>query len=287
LSFKQENNNAGPVDPWTDLQNLHTHTVYCDGTLSAEEMVVAAIEKRCGTIGFSEHSNIWFVEDTYSMSPGTRLAYIREIRRLKEQYAGRIGVYLGIEQDYFTEIPADGFDYVIGAVHYVKKGDYYVNVDNGAGEVLRQVNVYYGGDFYEFAEDYYSTLSGIVKKTGAGIIGHFDVVAKNNFDGSQFDETHPEYIGAALCAMDEILKDCKLFEVNTGAMYRIGKQVPYPSPFFLKELCKRGGEVILSSDSHDSASLCYKYGEMRELLGACGFKYIKRLTDGGFTDVRI
>ena len=287
MHSKHNKNNAGPADPWADLQNLHTHTVYCDGALSAEEMVIAAIEKQCGTIGFSEHSNVWFIEGTYSMSPETNLAYIQEIRRLKEKYGGRIGIYLGIEQDYFTEIPTDGFDYVIGAVHYVKKGGYYVSVDHDAREVLRQVNVYYGGDFYAFAEDYYSNLSGIVKKTGADIIGHFDVVAKNNFDGSQFDETHPAYMGAALSAMDEILKDCKLFEVNTGAMYRINKTVPYPSPLLLKELRRRGGEVILSSDSHDSASLCYKYGEMRELLGACGFKYIKRLTDGGFTDIRI
>jgi len=287
LGFICENNNAGPVDPWVDLQNLHTHTTYCDGGQSAEEMVVAAIEKGYGTIGFSEHSNVWFVEELYAMGVDTHFEYIREINRLKEKYRDKISVFLGIEQDYFTETATDGFDFVIGAVHYAKNGDLQICVDNGAQDVIRNVDEHYGGDFYALAVDYYSTISGIVKKTGADIIGHFDVVSKNNIDGSLFDETHPSYIDAALCAMDEILKDCRLFEVNTGAMYRLGKPEPYPSVFLLGELYKRGGEVLLTSDSHDTESLCYKFDEMRELLKSCGFRFIKHLTKDGFVDVTL
>jgi len=87
--------------------------------------------------------------------------------------------------------------------------------------------------------------------------------------------------------MDEIMKTCRLFEVNTGAMYRTGKPEPYPSWRLLRELRKRGGEVILSSDSHDAASLCHKFGEMREILKSIGFKYIKTLTQSGFTDAAL
>jgi len=68
-------------------------------------------------------------------------------------------------------------------------------------------------------------------------------------------------------------------------MYRFNKREPYPSVFLLKELQKRGGEVILSSDSHDAQSLCHKFGAMQQLVQACGFKYIKRLTSDGFIDV--
>jgi len=87
--------------------------------------------------------------------------------------------------------------------------------------------------------------------------------------------------------MNEILKYCNLFEVNTGAMYRLGKTEPYPSVRLLRELRARGGEVILSSDSHDSDSLCHKFGEMRELLEECGFSHIRTLTEGGFASVPI
>jgi len=124
-------------------------------------------------------------------------------------------------------------------------------------------------------------------KTSADIIAHFDLITKYNMNGSLFDESHPRYVSAALGAMGEILRSCRLFEVNTGAMYRFGKPEPYPSAFLLGELCKRGGEVIITSDSHDAESICYKYGEMRELLKSCGYKYAKQLAKGGFIDVML
>ena len=270
----------------TGFQNLHSHTTYCDGALPPEAMIQAAIEKGCESIGFSEHSYVYF-DGQFSMSLDTTREYAFEINMLKDKYKDEIGIFLGIEQDYFTEEPPEGFDYVIGAVHHVKIGNKYATVDGGARLQEMAVEKYFGGDFYAMAEAYYSTMADVVEKTHADIIGHFDLAAKYNFDGKLFDEMNPRYISAALGAMDEILKDCKLFEVNTGAMYRLCKPEPYPSEFLLKELLKRGGEAILSSDSHDAQSLCYRFGEMQELLKACGYKYVKRLTADGFIDIAL
>jgi histidinol-phosphatase (PHP family) len=221
------------------------------------------------------------------MGPDTTHEYIREILALKDKYVGAIEVYLGIEQDYFTDEKPEGFDYVIGTAHHVQKDGQFVTIDAGEKNQKHMVGRYFGGDYYSMAEAYFQTIAKIVGKTGADIIGHFDLIAKYNSDGSHFDETHPRYVAAALGAMDTILKSCKLFEVNTGAMYRFNNLEPYPSVFLLKELCIRGGEVILSSDSHDSESLCHKFGEMLELLKTCGFKSIKRLTKNGFIDAKL
>jgi|GEM_PF-2164955 len=38
------------------IQNLHTHTAYCDGTDRPEELVIAAVEKDFDSIVFSGHS---------------------------------------------------------------------------------------------------------------------------------------------------------------------------------------------------------------------------------------
>jgi histidinol-phosphatase (PHP family) len=84
--------------------------------------------------------------------------------------------------------------------------------------------------------------------------------------------------------MEAILEHNRIFEVNTGAMYRYNKSEPYPSKNLLMELKKRGGEVLLTSDSHDAASLCYAFDEMRDVLKSCGFTYQKRLTKNGFID---
>ena len=268
------------------MQNLHTHTTYCDGKLTAEEMVRAAIEKGCGSIGFSEHSYVPFDFD-YSMTPELTREYFREIRSLKDKYRGVIDVFLGIEQDMFSEGPTDGLDYIIGTAHYIKCGGGYETVDAGVGNLKRITREFFGGDVYAAAEAYYATAAELVRITGADIVGHFDLVAKYNIDKCVFDDDDPRYIKAALGAMDAILADCRLFEVNTGAMYRIGKTEPYPSGSLLRELRARGGEVILSSDSHDAQSLCHMFGDMRELLKACGFKYLKRLTNDGFIDEKL
>jgi len=270
----------------TGMQNLHTHTTYCDGALPPEEMIKAALEKGCGSIGFSEHSHVTF-DHEFSMFPDLTVEYIREVNRLRDKYEGEIEVFLGLEQDYYTDFKPDGLDYTIGTLHYVKKGEQYIAVDAGTRHQKRMVEDFFGGDFYALAEDYYSVFAKIISKTNADIVGHFDLIAKYNIDRNMYDEMHPRHMNAALGAMDEILKSCKLFEVNTGAMYRNNKPEPYPSVILLKELYKRGGEVIMTSDSHDAGSLCYKFDEMRELLKSCGFKYSKRLTKTGFISERL
>ena len=270
----------------TGLQNIHTHTIYCDGRLKPEEMVTAAIKKGCDSFGFSGHSHAPF-DAKHSMSRDDTLIYISEVGRLKEKYADKIELFLGVEQEYHADAETESFDFIIGAVHYVKKGDELVCVDNGAQRQKQAVDTYFNGDYYAMAETYFATVANMMKNTDADIVAHFDLVTKYNFNGSLFDETHPRYISAALSAIDEILKKCRLFEVNTGAMYRFNKPEPYPSTFLLKELSKRGGEVILSSDSHDAESICHKFNEMRELAKVCGFKYIKRLTKTGFIDVKL
>jgi histidinol-phosphatase (PHP family) len=210
--------------------------------------------------------------------------YISEINALKDKYKDSINVYLGLEMDYFTDNIPDGMDYIIGAVHHVEKDGNYITIDGSAEHLHKMATIHFSGDYYAMAESYYETVANVVPKTGADIIGHFDLIAKNNANGSMFDETHPRYISAAISAMEKVLEKCKIFEINTGAMYRRGAPTPYPAMHLLKELQKRGGEVILSSDSHTAQSLYYKFDEMYKLVKSCGFKYIKRLTYSGFID---
>ena len=270
----------------TGYQNLHTHTTYCDGVASAEEMIKAAIQRNGASIGFSEHSCVSFDEE-YSMRLEDTPLYINEVNALKQKYEGKIEIFLGVEMDYFTDKAPEGLDYIIGAVHHVEKDGKYVTVDGPAKHLHNMASEHFKGDYYAMAEQYFATIADVIPKTGANIIGHFDLIAKNNIDNSMFDEMHPRYIKAALDAMEQILEGCKIFEVNTGAMYRMGKAESYPSQYLLKELQKRGGEVILSSDSHNEESLYYKFDEMQELIKSTGFKYIKRLTKDGFINEKL
>ena len=268
-------------------QNLHTHTTYVDGNKSAEDMIKAALKIGMTSIGFSEHSYLPF-DKVYSMTEEQTRQYAKEITHLKEKYRGEIEVFLGLERDSFSKIEPDiEFDYIIGTAHWFSKDGEYICVDNGSKPQNAAVKRCCGGDFYTFVEEYFAVMANIVKETKADIVGHFDLVTKYNENNCAFDENHPRYIYAAISAMDQILKSCKIFEINTGAVYRYGKKEQYPSTYLLKELKARGGEVILSSDSHCAESLCFYFDEMAELVKSCGFTHIKQLTADGFIDVKI
>ena len=78
------------------LQDLHTHTVYCDGQNAPEDMVRAAIEKGMSRIGFSGHCYTFF-DTSYCMSEDGVKEYCAEIAALKEKYKGQIEILLGLE----------------------------------------------------------------------------------------------------------------------------------------------------------------------------------------------
>ena len=90
------------------------------GAEGTEEMVLEAIRLGCPEIGFSGHSYTDF-DETYCMSIEGTKQYNKCIRELAEKYRDRIHILLGVEQDYFSNAPTNGYDYVIGSVHYIKK----------------------------------------------------------------------------------------------------------------------------------------------------------------------
>ena len=99
--------------------NYHTHTCFCDGKHTPEEMVLEAIRLGCKELGFSGHSHTPF-DDSFCMSKENTLAYIDTVRNLQKQYAEQIKIYLGIEQDYHSPESTEGYDYILGSVHYVE-----------------------------------------------------------------------------------------------------------------------------------------------------------------------
>ena len=268
------------------LSNFHAHTTFCDGINTAEEMVEAAISKGFEAFGLSGHAYMGFETD-WCMSPEMTAEYIAEMDRLKKLYSGRLALFTGIEQDYYSTEPTDGYDYVIGSVHYIKKDGEYLLVDDSEEQTVQYVKRFYGGDYYAYTTDYFNTIADAARKMRPDVIGHFDLITKFNEGGKLFDETDPRYLKPALEALEAITETHKLFEINTGAMYRVGRTAPYPSATLLKVLKEHGGEIILSSDSHDCASIGFKFNEAAELAKSCGFISAKTLTAKGFVDYKL
>ena len=245
--------------------DFHVHTRFCDGKASPEEMVRAALDRGMTAIGFSGHSHTAF-DESWCMSAAGTQAYRAEIARLKEAYAGRIDVYCGVEQDLFSDATTEGYAYVIGSVHYLHVGGEYLPVDESAQHQLTAAARHFGGDLYAFAEEYYRHVERLPEATGCGVIGHFDLVTKFNEGGALFDESHPRYVSAWKKAADELIKYDLPFEINTGAMSRGYRTQPYPSMEMIEYIKANGGNFILSSDSHSTDTIAYKFEEFESLI---------------------
>ncbi len=253
------------------LEDLHVHTVYCDGKDTPEDIVKTAIEKGMNRIGFSGHSYTFF-DNEYCMTKEGTKKYIEEINRLKQVYKDKIYILCGVEKDYYSDIETKDFDYVIGSVHYIKAGNKYLPVDENAEMSKKIIKNFFDGDVYSFIKEYYMTVSDVVNKTKADIIGHFDLISKFNEQERMFNENDPRYIKVYRQAIDSLVKYNKPFEINTGAISRGYRTQAYPSDEMLKYICKKGGCVILSSDSHSKETLLYGFEEYEKKARDIGFK---------------
>lgn len=248
--------------------NYHTHTNYCDGKDSPEELVKAALNKGFFALGFSSHSYTE-MDKSFAMNADEAQKYRAEIAALKEKYKGKIELYCGIEQDYFSDESTYAYDYVIGSVHYVLKDGEYIAVDDTSQIVREAVNGLYGGDFDALAEDYFALVAKSPEKTNADIIGHFDLVSKFS-EKNGYGES-PRFLAAAEKALKALVPYGLPFEINTGAMARGARSVPYPSSEILKIIKKHGGEIMLSSDCHDKNYLDFAFEKAAALARETGF----------------
>jgi histidinol-phosphatase (PHP family) len=157
-------------------------------------------------------------------------------------------------------------------------------VDSDPDELVEDVRRYCGGDFSCLYRIYYETVSQIVEKTNADIIGHIDLITKFNEDGQMFSVDDPTYRMAALDAVDVLLEKDRFFEINSGAISRGCRTTPYPAPFILKEIHDRGGRIMLSSDAHATNTMLFQFEQSMELARSVGYRSVWVLTPEGFRE---
>ena len=260
------------------LSSAHTHTSFCDGKNTAQEMADAAFKAGFVSYGFSSHAPQTF-DLAHCIDPAREEDYKKEIRRIQREYAGRMAVYLGTERDLYSCLDLEGYDYFIASVHYFRRPDGTYCAVDGKSEILQQyVDEYCGGDGIEMARRYFSLLRDYVAESKPAIIGHFDLVRYNNSMLHLYDEDDPAYRNMALETLRDMRGTDAFLEVNTGGIARDYLPDPYPSPFLLRAWKEWGGEVIINSDCHDAGLLDAGYDQAEELLLSLGFDHVVRLS---------
>lgn len=266
------------------LQNLHTHSIRCDGKDSIEDMTLHAIELGFDSVGFSGHSPMFYAP-THGMKPEEVEDYLLDVRSIQKKYADKIKVFCGIELDLYSKLDLTPYDYVIGSVHYLKIDGEYVGFDRNAQTVKSVIDRYFGGDGMAYARAYYETLATLPQRGKIDVVGHFDLITKHVENVCFFDWNSAEYLRYATEAIDALVGQIPLFEINTGAIARGYRKTPYPTADLLREIKRRGGGILISSDCHDKHFLAQSFRESIEIARACGFEETHVLTENGFEPI--
>lgn len=277
--------------------NYHTHTTYCDGIDSPEEVVLSAIDKAFDIIGFSGHSHTAF-DESYAMTKDSVIKYRKDIRELADKYSDRINVLCGIEYDFYSDETTDGWDYIIGSVHYIrvpyKEGDRlhddrygYIPVDESVEDLISGAERHFGGDIYSLIEAYYDTVSRLPEITGCSIAGHVDLITKFNEKSALFDENNPRYVAAYQSAIKKLCDSSIPFEINSNAVCKGYRTSPYPSRQVLETIRNNGGKILYSSDCHNCRKLDFYFEEMKALAYEAGFRSRVIITADGTSDVSL
>jgi len=263
---------------------LHTHTTFCDGDSDVESFCRTAWEKGLSAIGFSAHAPItkktgWHTD--WHMPDDRLEEYMESVRSARRRWEGKLPVYLGLEVDFIAGLigPRDfqdlGLDYIIGSVHYVlpPNGGGPFTVD-GPEEEFAAGLACFNGDGEALMEAYWDCVEAMIRAGGFDIIGHLDLIKKNNQRNNVFNIEGKRYRNRIRKIVPLIDQSGAVVEVNTGGLNRGKTADPYPSREILELLHSSesyGIPVIITADAHSPDHLGGHYDDARQTLLDAGY----------------
>ncbi|MFZ2634847.1 MAG: histidinol-phosphatase [Rectinemataceae bacterium] len=261
--------------------SYHTHCEFCDGKADASSMAAAAHAAGYSILGFSSHAPLPFT--TKWNMPGARLEeYARIIRALAAAWKPEgLEILLGLEADWIEDVcaPGNGLfasispDFLIGSVHYIKLGGNEIfTVDESESAFDAHLAAASGGDAEPAWREYYHNLRALIESGGFDILGHFDLVRKNNRNGRLFDEESTAYRDEAFASIELAAKKNVVVEINTGGVARRKVDTPYPSLTLLNYMRESGVRITLGDDAHAPGHIGAFNGLAREHAGAAGYR---------------
>lgn len=277
----------------TNLTNYHSHCLYCDGRANMEDFIRFAISEGFSSYGISSHAPLPF-PTAWTMEWDRMEDYLSEFYRMKEKYADKIELAIGLEIDYLNEEshPASPafqnlpLDYRIGSVHmlYSPEGEV-VDIDTPAAKFRQLVDKHFKGDLDFVVCLYYKNLLRMVELGGFDIVGHADKMHYNavSYRPGLLDE--PWYDKIIRDYFVEIARRGYIVEVNTKSYQDLGTYYPNERYFsFLKEL---GVRVQVNSDAHYPERINNSRYEALGALIKAGFETVVEWHDGEWVDRKI
>ena len=260
--------------------NLHNHTVFSDGIHTVQEQVAVAQAKNMLALGFSDHSYTE-CDPSYCMKKSQYDAYLQTIEAAKK--SSTIPIYAGLELDRYSDDDCSAFDFTIASVHYVIKDGVCHPIDHSLEQQQTCIRDAFGGSVLDMAKCYFDLLCEHVENVKPTFVGHFDVITKFSI----MPEEDERYLKIAEDALKQIIKVCPYIEMNTGAVARGLRKLPYPGVYLLDTLKNAGGKILLNADSHRAENMTFWFDEAVQLLKKNGVNEIHMFNGTGFDPVSI
>ena len=266
------------------LSCLHTHSTFCDGADDIQTMCQAAFDKGMPSIGFSGHAPItrktgllsdWHLRDDLLSE------YIDAVHQAARVWAGRLTVFCGLEIDYIKGLmgPSDkdyadlGLDYSIGSVHYLvpPRGTPFT-IDDTPEELEAGIREGFGGDALAVLEAYWAAEEELIQNGGFTILGHTDLIKKNNPNDRWYSRESPVWINGEKRIADACARHGIISELNSGGFRHKTCQEQYPSLRFLQCLRAANVDIVINADAHCAAHLGAHYQQALLCSGAAGYR---------------
>ena len=233
----------------------HVHTARCGhagGTMRA--CVETALARGLTEMAFTDHVPLYFLpgddpDPGIAMTRAELPGYVDEVLALRDEYAGRIDVLLGLEAD-FAEgheaalediLAAHEWDVVLGSVHWVR-GDW-IDAPNSGARHEREGTENLWGEYYRL----------LAKAAATGlfdILTHFDLPKK-------FGHRMPASVaGAEADAVAAARETGVAVEVSSAGLRKAVAE-EYPAPPLLRKLVTAGVPIVFSSDAHAPAEVAW------------------------------
>ena len=247
------------------IANYHTHTPRCNHAEGTEEEYVQAAQKAgMQILGFSDHTPYLFAGDYYSnfrMRPELLPDYVSTVNDLKQKYAGRLEIHVGLEAEYYPAYFPQTLDYLRQeGVEYLLLGQHFVG-----NEPVGQFSVRETED-PAILESYVRQCIEAMETGVYTYIAHPDIL---NFVGP--DDTYAQWMRTLI----REAKNCGVY-LEFNQLGFVDKR-NYPNRKFLELVAEENMPMVMGCDAHQPEALCNTHAQqtITALLEAYGIPILE------------
>ncbi|MGN0771555.1 MAG: histidinol-phosphatase HisJ family protein [Christensenellales bacterium] len=250
--------------------DTHTHCSHSqDCKIPPQQMIEAAIDKGLEYIAITDHYDLDMLRDFPEVPQIDLPHHFAELSVLKDKYAGKIEVGVGIEvgwakqveQDYADNLSQYDFDMTINSIHLINGKDCYLP---GYYDDIPMQKCY---------DDYLdSVISSLDAPYRFDSIGHLGYIMRKAPYADPIMK-YPLFADKIDAILTTLITKGVALELNSHV-----KELPVrclPTTDILKRYRQLGGELItFGSDAHQPYRLADKYSEVCQILKDAGFRYV-------------